>query len=546
MSKEASSAELDALLGRLRGASGIEAPRVYALLDELQTRLEIELGAARREAADQVELLEQAEEQRRRYEQLFEQAPGAYLVTDGHGKILAANRAAAELLGGTGRRLEGRLLVSFVGTPDRSAFRRSIVKIARGDEIVHLALSLAPGTAGERAVLATARPTAADDTSLRVYWLLVDRTEVAEAERELAADGRLTERLMHTNLERLQQAYRELELERGRLQRVLARFPEGLVALDRELQVLFANAPARRILFPFPLRHGDPLPDRWDSFRLRDYAAELFQPRGPLVERRLDLEDGRVIAVNGIPHRAGGDAFLLLSDVTAVTRRTQTEREFVRNAAHELRTPLTAISTAIEVLQRGAKEIPEDRDRFLDHIERQSKRLARLTQSLLVLARAQAGEQPPRLEFVPLLPLLDDVASTIRPPDGVEVVVDCAADLALFVDRDLAEHAILNLAVNAARHTRHGSVRLIARGVGERRVEIEVADDGEGILPEQRERLGDPFYRGGARDSDGFGLGLAISSQAIAVLGGTLELESEPGLGTRAIVTLPSARLVRT
>jgi signal transduction histidine kinase len=253
-----------------------------------------------------------------------------------------------------------------------------------------------------------------------------------------------------------------------------------------------------------------------------------------------------VIEVHGIPERVGGDAFLLFSDITDEARRMRIEREFVRNAAHELRTPLTAISTAIEVLQGGAKEDPADRDRFLEHIERQCVRLSRLTQSMLVLARAQSDQQAPRLEFVPLRPLLEDIATSLRPAERVTIEVDCADDLVIFVDRDLAEHAVLNLASNATRHTRDGTVRLAARALGERRVEIAVTDEGEGILPEHRDRLLEPFYRAGARDGNGFGLGLAISNQAIMALGGTLAIDSEPGVGTRAVITLPSARLVRT
>ncbi len=544
MSSDFGRTALDALFSRLREAALERAPDLLEALDELQTHLEVVRGAAEGEVAAAGARLEAVDEERRRYEELFQRAPGAYVVTDATGKILVANRSAEELLA-AGRTLGGRLLASFVSSEDRPPFRRAMLKIARTEGMAYLALPVRRGTSEEAAVVATARTVGGAGTSHRIHWLLVDRSELLEAERELPADERF-ERLAHTYLERLHDAYRQLEQERERMQRVLTGFPEGLVAFDRDLHVLFANSRARWILAPHLLRPGDPLPDPWDSFSLREYASELLDTRQPSLDRRLELEDGRVISLNGIPHRPGEDVFLLLADVTASTRRTRTEREFVRNAAHELRTPLTAISTAIEVLQSGAKEIPEERDRFLAHIERQAARLGRLTQSLLVLARAQSGQQAPRLEFVPLKPLLEEIAAALRPPDDVHLEVECEPDLALFVDRDLAEHAVLNLAVNATRHTRRGSVRIVARGVGERSVEIEIADDGEGILPEHRERLVEAFYRGTARDGEGFGLGLAISSQAIAVLGGSLEIDSEPGVGTRAVVTLPSARLVQT
>ena len=99
------------------------------------------------------------------------------------------------------------------------------------------------------------------------------------------------------------------------------------------------------------------------------------------------------------------DSVLLVEDVTREYKRDRAYGEFVRNAAHQMRTPATAIANTIEILQGGAKEIPEQRDRFLAHIERESTRLVRLIKAMLVLARAQAGVQPPRLEFVPLRPL---------------------------------------------------------------------------------------------------------------------------------------------
>ncbi len=80
---------------------------------------------------------------------------------------------------------------------------------------------------------------------------------------------------------------------------------------------------------------------------------------------------------------------IVLDDLTEQERRELAEREFVTNAAHELRTPLTTIIGAVEVLQAGAKDDADERDRFLAHIEREAARLARLARALLA-ARARA------------------------------------------------------------------------------------------------------------------------------------------------------------
>src|SRR5207253_9746703 len=141
------------------------------------------------------------------------------------------------------------------------------------------------------------------------------------------------------------------------------------------------------------------------------------------------------------------------TDVSEREQRQRVEREFIDNAAHELRTPLAAITSAIERLQAGAREVPEKRDRFLDHIQRESTRLNRLASSLLVLARAQTREEDPRLEEITLRELLEELVGGLELKQGVELVLDCPPDLVARSNRDLLEHALLNLATNAARPT---------------------------------------------------------------------------------------------
>jgi signal transduction histidine kinase len=140
------------------------------------------------------------------------------------------------------------------------------------------------------------------------------------------------------------------------------------------------------------------LPEVWLGFPLRRFAAGLFESGERVVEARfVGRGVEQVFEVTGIPAAGSEAALLVLTDVSERERRLRAEREFVENAAHELRTPLAAITSAIERLQAGAREVPERRDRFLGHIQHESNRLNRLASSLLVLARAQTrGEEPRR------------------------------------------------------------------------------------------------------------------------------------------------------
>src|SRR6478736_2005305 len=212
----------------------------------------------------------------------------------------------------------------------------------------------------------------------------------------------------------LRRSFRHIEGERDRLRLLLERLHEGVVTVDEELVVRFANAEAQRVLGT-RLAEGDTLPEPWSAFSLRDFAAGLFDADAGLAQAHLRPDDEQALALVGIPAAEGDTVLVVLDDLSEQERRELAEREYVTNAAHELRTPLTTIIGAIEVLQGGAKEDPVERDRFLAHIEREAERLARLARALLTLARAHAGQERPRMEAVSLYALLQEVADEIHP-----------------------------------------------------------------------------------------------------------------------------------
>jgi two-component system sensor histidine kinase VicK len=339
---------------------------------------------------------------------------------------------------------------------------------------------------------------------------------------------------------RLQESFAQIRRERDRLQSLLGRLQEGVVTVDRSLRVEFANQEARRLLGS-ALRSGDPLPEEpWPRFYLKELARTLFVTREPL-EAQVQADRGSTYSIAGIPGPAASETVIIVvTDISERERRERAEREFVANAAHELRTPLTTITGAIEALQSGAKEDELQRDRFLAHIERESGRLRRLVRALLVLARAQTGEEMPALGPVELGPLLENAARELVPNEGVRVAVSCPRGLTAAADADLLAQAVSNLAANAAAHTDRGWIRL--SGVSrDGNVVIEVSDTGTGIRPEDQRPLFDRFYRGANHTVEGFGLGLSIVREVVRALNGDVSVESEPGRGTTVSIRLLKA-----
>jgi two-component system, OmpR family, sensor histidine kinase VicK len=329
-----------------------------------------------------------------------------------------------------------------------------------------------------------------------------------------------------------------LSEDRARLERLLDRLEEAVIVVDPSLRIEFANGSARNILGSETLHDTGRSPFGANGEQaLREFALRLFR-EADSGHLRLTTDDDRTFIVSGIsPSHGSESAIVVLLDESQRERTERAQRNFATNAAHELRTPLASIVTATEMLQTGAKDDPAVRDEFLELIDRESNRLTRLTRALLVLARAEAHEEAPQSARIELRGLLDEVASGLSPSSGVEIRVECDSGVAAAGDRDLLEQALTNLATNALRSTTSGEVVLAARAVADGRVAIEVVDTGTGMSVGTQARAFDRFYRSDRADG-GFGLGLSIARESVRALGGEIEIESTPEVGTTVRITL--------
>lgn len=339
--------------------------------------------------------------------------------------------------------------------------------------------------------------------------------------------------------ERLRSSFERLDGERQRLQRLLEQLQEGVVAVDKTLTVEVANSRARLLLSP-GLAPGQTLPDPWPTPSLREAVESLFDVGAKPKTIRVHPSPERTYMVGLLPPGPAAEAaVVVVTDVTSRERRERAEREFVMNAAHELRTPLSAISSAVEVLQQGAKANDVDRDRFLAIVERQTNRLTRLVRALLTLAHAQTRSGAIRLEAVAVAPLVRELAGALDDPS---ITVDvCCEEVAAVAHADLLRQALENLTANALRHAAGKGLALRVAHIAGDRVRIDVADRGPGMRKEDAEKALDRFYRVRGADGQGFGLGLSIAREAVRVMDGTLTIDSEQGRGTTVSIELEAA-----
>jgi PAS domain S-box-containing protein len=465
-------------------------------------------------------------------EDLYEHAPCGYFSTADDGTIVRVNQT---FLSWTGYRRDDlvrrKRIHDLLARGDRIYYETHYAPLLRMQGAVRaVAVEIIRADTSRLPVLmnSVTRPATASTPTL-VRTTVFDATDRRRYEQELLRARREAERL-----------FAELDSERRRLRRVLESMHEGVVTVDQALRVQFANEAARKIHGFEELAVGELLPDAWEGLSLRALANELFSEAAPERHAEHAPTAEATYSIVGIASQLADEVLLVFTDLSEISRREQAEREFIANAAHELRTPLTAISSAIEVLQSGAKEVPEDRDVFLDYIERDAGRLRRLTRALLLLAEIQAQKEPPAVEAIDLRALLEETALAMQARQGVAVDLECERGLTACTNADLVAQALATVAANAAKYTLAGRISLQA-AASDGGATIVVADTGPGIAVAERERLFDRFYRAGGRgrDGDGFGLGLSIARQAMESLGGTIDVRSSPAGGTTVELRLP-------
>jgi heavy metal sensor kinase len=223
------------------------------------------------------------------------------------------------------------------------------------------------------------------------------------------------------------------------------------------------------------------------------------------------------------------------------------QRQFTADASHELRTPLAMLMSQIDI----TLERPRTADQYqqtLRSMRDDVAELSRLVSELLMLARAEAGQEPLASEQLDLAELASGVASSMEPlasAHHIQLVARECTDAPIIGDETRLMQLVVNLVDNAIKYTPPGGVVTVATRHEPGWAIVEVADTGPGIQPEHRQRIFERFFRSDSARSrgGGAGLGLAISRWIAEAHGGEIRVESGPTGGTRFCVRLPGAPL---
>ena len=324
--------------------------------------------------------------------------------------------------------------------------------------------------------------------------------------------------------------------------------PDGVVLLDARGHIEWCNPIASQYLGLDEQRDlGQPLVN---LVRHPDLAVYLEQ--GEFAEPlmlRLARGEGRVLSLAIISY---GEAqkLLLASDVTLKEKVDTMRRDFVANVSHELKSPLTVVSGFLETLTDGEIKLDEERRQaYLQLMRDHTRRMQRLVEDLLTLSALEASREPGDESLVDIGSLLagvrDEALALSAGRHRIELQVE--DPVCLRANARELRSAFGNLVSNAVHYTpAGGEVRLDWRRRGAQAV-FSVSDNGPGIEPRHIPRLTERFYRvdhSRSRETGGTGLGLAIVKHVLTRHQAVLEIESEPGKGSRFSAVFPARRIV--
>lgn len=319
---------------------------------------------------------------------------------------------------------------------------------------------------------------------------------------------------------------------------VLTALASSAVVVDSDDSVLRASAPAAAM--------GVVSGDRLQPTELVDLVRKVRRD-GRIREADVVIERRRTAPLHihaRVAPLTSRLVLVLAEDRTQAQRVETIRRDFVANVSHELKTPIGAIKLLAEAVTE-AKDDPEAVEHFSRRMIDEGDRLTRLVQQIIDLSRLQNDLPSEHLHAIKVSELVAEACEhslTEAEAKQIELRADTEPDLVVHGDRAQLHAAVSNLVENAVTYSPQGSRVTVTASAKADDVAITVTDNGIGIPEAELDRIFERFYRvdpARARATGGTGLGLSIVKHVAASNGGSVEVWSEPGLGSSFTLVLP-------
>ncbi len=352
---------------------------------------------------------------------------------------------------------------------------------------------------------------------------------------------------LHRHFKSRDQSEREVAEALNRFRAAGRALPDGVVILNRDRQIEWANPTAERHL-DIDAR-SDAGQAITNLLRNPDFLAYLDSAAyaEPLVLRRARGE-ASVLTLRVIDF-GDNQKLLLTRDITSEEKLDTMRRDFVANVSHELKTPVTVLSGFVETLADGEMALSaEQKTKFLGLMSEQAHRMQRLIEDLLTLSTLESSNAPPEEQAIEVRPFVEKLAEEARLLSGArhKVQVSVEADARLLGSMREIASALSNFISNAVRYTPEGGTIRIGWRLRDGQGVFSVEDSGIGIERRHIPRLTERFYRvdnSRSRETGGTGLGLAIVKHVLNRHQASLEITSEFGRGSTFSAIFPARRV---
>ncbi len=338
--------------------------------------------------------------------------------------------------------------------------------------------------------------------------------------------------------DRVQNQIKTLVLERNEKEAVLEALNDGVVTVDPDLKITFANETAKAL---FPVAQGEYFAHNETCLRLLEWSRAHDETRSDTLV--LGKRPQKVLQVMAIPMGDKGSV-LVLKDLSSHYKALKMTRDFVANASHELKTPITIIRGFAEVLHDNVDLPKEQVLTITEKIMTNSVRMSALIGDLLRLSEIEnikEGDQKP-CDLISIIENCKASVQEIYPEATITIETNGDAPFQVRGDAELLEQVFLNLLTNGAKYSDGpASIQVSLKRSGEQMV-VTVQDHGIGIPADDLPHIFTRFYtvdKGRSKRVGGTGLGLAIVETIVTKSGGTIDVASEVGKGSTFTLQLP-------
>ena len=339
--------------------------------------------------------------------------------------------------------------------------------------------------------------------------------------------------------EQIKELFTQLSRQKEELNSVLSSMEEGLIALDKNGEILFGNDSFKKIIA------NDRIEGKsyWEVLRepkFGELIRKVQEEKKNLAEEIMLKERTFLCSAAFLPSRQ--ETVVTLHDLTRIRDLEKIKKDFVVNVSHELRTPLTAIKGYIETLYEEADAKSRN---YLEIIRRHTDRLINIVKDLLLLSELEEKEFRLQTEKLNLKSLIESILKIFMPriKEKKLCVKLTAEDSLPLIEGDpfKLEQMLINVIDNAVKYTKKGKIEISLKKE-DRNARIEIQDTGIGIPKEYLDRIFERFYvidKSRSKKLGGTGLGLSIVKHIALLHNGDVYVKSTPGKGTTFTILLP-------